>query len=1304
MATILLSAAGAAVGGSLGGSVLGLSMTAVGRFAGASLGRVIDQRVMGSGSDVVEAGRVDRFMLTGAGEGDPVGQVFGRMQMSGHVIWATEFGETVTVTGGGKGGASKAKTNEYSYAVSLAIALCEGEISSVGRVWADGTEIARDDLNMRVYRGTRDQQRDPKIEAVEGAGQVPAYRGTAYVVLEDLALESFGNRIPQFTFEVSRPSQAGFDDEFDDMAHGIRGVALLPGSGEYVLATTPVRFDYGVGESTLTNINTPSGKSDLSTSVERMVDELPNCASTSLIVSWFGDDLRCDTCTIRPKVEQSEYDGVEMPWQVTGQTRATADIVARDADDAPIYGGTPSDASIIEAIAELQANGQDVMYYPFILMDQVAGNTLSDPYSDATSQPILPWRGRITTSIAEGRPGSPVGSAAADAEVAAFFGTASAADFAVADGTVTYSGPSEWGYRRFILHNAALCAAAGGVNSFCVGSEMRGLTTILGSNGFPAVQALRDLTTEVRALLGSGVKLGYAADWSEYFGFQAPNGDRYFHLDPLWGDANIDFIGIDNYMPLSDWRDGDDHLDADWESIYNLDYLQANIAGGEGYDWYYHSDDARNAQIRTEITDGAHNEPWVHRYKDIANWWTFAHHERIGGVRQAAPTDWVPQSKPIWFTELGCAAIDKATNQPNKFVDEKSSESSLPHYSNGMRDEYMQMQYLRAMTRYWSDPANNPVSTEYLEPMIDMSRAFVWAWDARPYPFFPANAGLWGDSDNYARGHWISGRVSARSLASVVGEICTRAGLEHYDVSKLYGVVRGYCVGDVEQARATLQPLMLRYGFDAVERDGVLHFIMRNGTVDGDLEYDTLAMNDEIDGVLERTRTSEADLVGRVRLRFVQADADFEVLAEEAVLPDEQTHAVSTSEVPIMMTRGEGRQVVERWLSEARVSRDTVRLSLPMSRLDVGPGDVLRLNADDRNDLVRVDRVEMGVSQLVEAVRIEPETYRPVDMVEDYTAMSQFASPVPVFPLFLDLPLMTGDEVPHAPHLAITAKPWSGSAAAYSSYSDENYALNQIVAARSTIGVTQSPMVTASPNLIDHGAGVQVKITSGELQSITDLAMLNGGNLAAIGDGSPGNWEVFQFRDAELVGENTYLLSHRLRGQLGTDAWQPNTWPIGSYFVLLDGTPDQITHRDGDRGIAKHYRIGSATLGYDDPSYTHLTEAFDGVGLKPYSPAHLHGVIQIGGDIAFDWIRRTRIGGDGWAGIEVPLGEEREAYIARVYHGGALVREVEVTDTNWIYGAAMQAQDGVSGLIEVQVAQISALFGLGAAKSITVSV
>ena len=74
------------------------------------------------------------------------------------------------------------------------------------------------------------------------------------------------------------------------------------------------------------------------------------------------------------------------------------------------------------------------------------------------------------------------------------FGTATAAHFHASGPIISYSGPAEWSYRRFILHNARLCAAAGGVEAFCIGSEMRGLTSLRGgAHSFPAVTRLRHL-------------------------------------------------------------------------------------------------------------------------------------------------------------------------------------------------------------------------------------------------------------------------------------------------------------------------------------------------------------------------------------------------------------------------------------------------------------------------------------------------------------------------------------------------------------------------------------------------------------------------------------------------------------------------------------------------------------------------------------------------------------------------------------------------------------------------------------------
>ncbi len=1293
MATILLSAAGAALGSSIGGSVLGLSASVLGRAVGATLGRVIDSQILGAGSPAVETGKIDRFRLTGASEGAPIAKVHGRTRVSGQVIWASRFQEDVSVSGGGgKGAPSPPKTTSYSYSVSLAVALCHGEITRVGRIWADGNEVSRSDLNMRVYTGTEDQLPDPKIEAVEGTGQAPAYRGTAYVVIEDLQLAAFGNRVPQFSFEVMRSN-------LGDPSDHVRAVAIIPGTGEYSLATTPVHFEDAPGRTRSANVHSPVGGTDFEVSLSALTEELPNCASGSLIVSWFGDDLRCGSCRIKPKVEQTSTDGSGMPWSVSGLSRGSAEVVPL-IEDRPVYGGTPSDRSVIEAINAMKNAGQDVMFYPFILMEQLSDNGLIDPWTGDVGQPELPWRGRITSSLAPGVVGSPDGTLTADAEVAAFFGTATAAEFSVGASTVNYTGADGFSYRRFILHYAHLCALAGGVDAFCIGSEMRSLTQIRGDGGaFPAVAALRDLAGEVRVILGPDTKIGYAADWSEYFGFhpQDGSGDLLFHLDPLWADDDIDFVGIDNYMPLSDWRDGFDHADATWGSVYNPTYLKANIAGGEGFDWFYGSPEDEAEQVRTPITDGAYGEPWVYRYKDLESWWSNPHHNRSGGVRDANATDWVPGSKPIWFTEVGCAAVDKATNQPNKFLDPKSSESSLPKFSNGARDDLIQMQYLAAMTEFWDDAANNPVSASYGGSMVATDRMFLWAWDARPYPYFPGNFETWSDGENYARGHWLNGRVATRSLAAVIKEICFESGVSEVDVSGVHGLVRGYALGGGEDARTALQPLLLAYGVDAIEKDGVLVFRNRTGLSQRALSEPELARG-ETSSIVSKSRSPEAEISGRVRVTYIDADGDYEVRGTEGVFPDEATVAVSQSELPLALTQGEAQAVVERWLAEARVARDGVSFALPPST-DVSAGDVVELQGDS----YRIDRVEDAGLKQVEGVRIERGLYQRAVTNDEFVAQTPVIAPLPVWGHMMNLPLLRGNEDAEAPWIAASSEPWPGEVAVYTSLDGASWAFDSLLSRRAVMGKTQNVLAPATSGVWDRGPGLDVALVHGALASIDDTAIFAGGNVAAIGPSGGAASEVFQFRDAELISPDTWRLSMRLRGQRGTEGAGAGEWAAGSTLVVLDGSVVQVSVSSELRGVPRLYRVGPATKAVDHSSYVEFEHTATAAGLRPFAPAHLRARRDGTGGHVISWMRRTRIDGDNWALADVPLGEAYEAYLLRVTVGGEIVREETVQSPTWAYGSTAQLEDGVAAPFEIEVAQISDLYGPGEKTRIVIN-
>jgi len=286
------------------------------------------------------ASRLDGLAVASASEGRGLPIIYGRMRVAAQVIWASRFSEQRVETGGGKGAPS---TTEYRYAISFALALCEGPVAQVGRLWADGAELDLSGVNWRLHPGDATQAPDPLIEAIEGAA--PAYRGVAYLVFEDFPVTPYGDRIPNISVEVvSAPN-----DEPGSMERLVRGVCLIPGSGEQIYATTPIAREAGPGREVWENRHQRRAASDLEAALDDLEARLPSVRTVALVVSWFGDDLRCGTCRIRPGVETREAVTRPFVWRAGGADRRSAWLVSR-VDGAPAYGGTPSDDSVREAI------------------------------------------------------------------------------------------------------------------------------------------------------------------------------------------------------------------------------------------------------------------------------------------------------------------------------------------------------------------------------------------------------------------------------------------------------------------------------------------------------------------------------------------------------------------------------------------------------------------------------------------------------------------------------------------------------------------------------------------------------------------------------------------------------------------------------------------------------------------------------------------------------------------------------------------------------------------------------------------
>ncbi len=1275
MATLVLTAAAGYL------FTTGTVAAAIGTAAASLGGYLIDQALFGQR---VESGRMSSMRPTVAEEGAALPRIYGTARLSGALIWATRFEEVKTKRQGAKGGP---KVTEYSYFANFAIAVADKEISLVRRMWADGKEFDQTKCTIRVYKGNESQQADPLIEAKQGRGNAPAYRGTAYVVFERFPLDDFGNRIPQFQFEVVRAIGAA--------ARDLRAVALIPGATEFGLSPQLVTNEPSKGVTRALNRNCLRGQTDWQASMDELQSLAPGLKHVAIVVPWFGTDLRAAQCKLLPGAMERKGYGETQTWRAGGVGRSDAHLISRAADGA-VYGGTPSDASVIAAIRDAKARGLGVTLYPFVMLDIPDSNQLPDPYGSAR-QATFPWRGRITCDPAPYHSGSVNRSAAAAAQIAAFLGSAKPGDFTVKKEQISFKGgKGDWGYRRMVQHMAQLAIIAGGVDTFLLGSELCGLSIVRDQAGnFPFVGALCDLASDLRGMLGANCKLTYGADWTEYFGHhpQDGSGDVYFHLDQLWSHPAINAVGIDNYMPLSDWREEDYGVPNPdgFAAPYDLAALQKQITSGEGFDWYYATADDRTMRKRTPVTDGS-GKPWVYRYKDIASWWQNRHYNRIGGVESTSPTAWQPMAKPVWFTELGCPAADKGPNQPNVFPDMRSSEGAFPYFSDHGRCDLAQNRYLRAHFGYWK--AGNGGA------MLDTDRLYVWAWDTRPFPEFPLNRSLWSDGSNWTSGHWLNGRLAGVALDELLFAILADFGVTNADTSQVDGFVSGYVIEDATSARSVLEPILALFGIDAFE-DGDRLVFRGAGHIDREASLITEFVEPQENGPVTLRLQELTDQPARFEIAYRDPMLDYQ--AAMAVAERLDGKGTENIAIPGMIDSGQAKTLAEEWLQERHAARRSATFELPWKNAALKPGDKIRLAGTASTSDFVVTSIEDGATRRVEA-RAMPHHIRYPDRAGLPAPANGGNSQIrgrPYFQIF-DLPMWPGVEKPSDQfRVAAFAKPWSG-VGVYVSPEMSGFEPRATLGNQAVTGALTAPLGPGVGGRLLNDQALEVELYYGELSTVSLSQLLSGANTALLGT-PDGNWEILQFLEAEEIAGDRWRLTRLLRGQCGTEYEANQVKPEETPFVLLDTAVLPMGLKVQEAGLELNWRIGTAGEDFSDQYFVTVTKAGGLRALQPLEPVHLRAQTEVSGDILFSWIRRGRIDADSWLAADIPLGEESETYRIELRADGQLVRSFDVSSASWIYPLSQRSDDlGMNSAFDISVAMMSAVTGPGRSAGLTI--
>ena len=1248
MASIVLSAVGNSIVPGIGGML------------GSPIGGFIDQAIFAKDQklpDKVIGSTLNELQVQASTYGKMLPIIYGRQRLAGNIIWAQDIKEVevreTTTQSGGKGGGSGSvsqTTVRYEYYATIAVAVCEGRIDRIDKVWADAKTLTAKELQessgkYNVHLGTETQTADDIIESYEGSGNVPAYRGLAYVVIEDLPLAPYGNRIPNLTFEIVRQVT-----ESPRVEEKVKDIVLIPGSGEFVYSTEIVeKFDVqkdssGVprqtSKKTALNMHNFDNTANINLALDELEEAFPNLEYVAVVVNWFITSKVAANAEIIPKVEFPDtMAGVTTDWEVAGLNRATAQTVNEFSDGTPTYGGTPSDHSIIELCQAIQAKGWNVLFYPMPLVDTT---------SDQAGEDDKPWRGRMVPT--------------STSDVTTFFTRSN-------------------GYNNFIQHYSQLSVDGTDlkdlIDAFIIGSEMVGMTQYdSGSNTYPAVDRFVTLAGLVQADLGGTPLVSYAANWDEY---HSVNG--YYNMDPLWSSSDIDFVGIDAYFPITP--------DLPQSQITET-LIQQYWEDGEGWDYYYRDPEARTGQTHYSDQEFA--------WKNVEYWWENAHDN------SGTPTGWTAKMKPVWFTEFGFASVDGTANQPNVFVDATSNESAFPRESRERVDFTAQREAVNATLDYLQD-RNAKSGKSNLVP-----RAFLWTWDARPYPFFPDLTSVWADGSNWKFGHWVQGKLGVSSLSKVVADLLEKVGLSpsEYDVSDLNEIVEGYALNQRQTVRDAISMLATAYFFDGIESSGQIKFIERGGSSEVTVTEDDIIPqgSDDIKVLSEKIRRPDLELPQRVDVSYMSRVANYQAGTQIAQRQTVNAKDQISVNIPIVLSDRFAKQIADKSLFTAWFNRNIHKLTLKPQYQYLDPAEIITYTDDSNVDhtirILSIDYFPFGGIE-IEAVSEDVSTYDFYIAPGDVPLIEEPGKGNPDTRLILlDLPAFPSDtDELGSLRMAVAGEGegWKSTSIYRSDDGGESggNTFNQVVATadEAILGNALTYLGSADPNNFDNASELQVSLLNGTLYSVTELALLNGANVALCGN------EIIQFQNATLTAENKYILTKLLRGRLGTEHEIENH-SVGENFILLDSAILKEGVSLNLLNLQRYYKpvtAGNTVAETDEQSFTYTGKKF-----LPYSPTHIEGYRDGSDNLTINWIRRTRINGEWRDYADIPLGEESEQYEIDIMDGSTVVRTIRATTSTAEYSATDQTTDFGSpqSSVDVKIYQISAIVGRGTAGKATI--
>ena len=578
-------------------------------------------------------------------------------------------------------------------------------------------------------------------------------------------------------------------------------------------------------------------------------------------------------------------------------------------------------------------------------------------------------------------------------------------------------------------------------------------------------------------------------------------------------------------------------------------------------------------------------------------------------------------------------------------------------------------------------------------------------WDGKTNTFIGYSAG----TGAVIKWSFFRGSGQGDSLQDIITDICTQTGLAASDLDftgLTATTVQGYTISRQGTARSALEQLSSVFFFDGVESDHLLKFVSRDGkSTQATIAQNKLAIIDNETGeFFQEARIQEVEMPRRVTLTYIDKDNDYQqqahssqrILAPTSFQTSFSNNAVNLT-LPIVMDSDTAKQATEKILISSWEERSSFSTRLPWEYIALDPTDLVTITLDSGTSFrLRLSQTDVGQDFAldVSAVSEDAAQYTSTVTADSGTGplTQEFLSEVITKLLLVCSPLLRDSHDNGRSNLQLYSfmggfgQPGWDAATLFKS--SDNVIFDQVgsVIAEMTwgtcstaLGDTDTPYQTDTDNTVTVFLNTN---TDTGLSSVTQLQMLNGSNAAAIID-SNNDVEIIAFRTATLNADGSYTLSNLLRGKRGTENFTGGH-AAGSLFLLLeDATGDRIDLDLSELNTTRYYRpVTSGTL-FEEASST--SKASPGRDLMPYRPVHLDKTsgTWTSTDIVLEWVRQTRIGGQGILDESdtVPLSEDSEEYVVEILTPGGTVARSSVTASenpttnSFTYTTARQTTD-----------------------------